>query len=699
LAFYRAQSALPLAFLFLAIAAGVVLFRFVGLEPRVDPNFFFASDDPQLQDSRRIEEMFRAYDLVVLSVEGDIHSPSYLEQIAGLTQEISRQLPATSIFSLSAGPFSLGDALKSPLWSRLLIAEGEKSSNLLLFFERQDSYSGPMATLEEIQHSLGGPGFRIAISGVPWVSFHIQRSVLEEVGTFSLVALGLAAFWMMVIFRSPAILAGSLVSCATACFFTFLLLDLLGVETGVLTANLWSIVFVLTLSHIVFITGNWRALRGKEAVERATRQTRMASFWAMLTTLLGFLALLTTPAKPIRDFGLSGGLGAVLAILAAYLIFPAFLRLAPSPATPGRPAAFLLRNHAWSWLLVLLLAGMSVLGLPRISTDRNLFSYFEEGGHIRRDLTFLDRGGGVSPMDLVVRDSDSIPFASEAGYRKLWGLQLALEGDPAVGIVFSPPVLMAELVVSPMAPFLEWEQILQLFESPLFGEIGFSFLSRDRTHARFLLRMRESALTEPRGEVVARLEAMAREQGFEPVLSGGLFKLQGDLAELVGRSLIQGLFWLLGLFTLIAFLVSRSLLITLVMMTALGSVPLILLGFVGFARIPLDIISTPAVNIALALGVDGMIHLASRARAEGGGSLSWERALHRLWHPILASALVVSSGFGIFALSHFPPTRQLGLVVALGTVLATFVTLLFLPSLSRALEEKTMQPSEKANAA
>ena len=40
-----------------------------------------------------------------------------------------------------------------------------------------------------------------------------------------------------------------------------------------------------------------------------------------------------------------------------------------------------------------------------------------------------------------------------------------------------------------------------------------------------------------------------------------------------------------------------------------------------------------------------------------------------MWGPILASMLIVSSGFALFLLSSFPPTRRLGVLVCIGAAM------------------------------
>jgi predicted RND superfamily exporter protein len=46
------------------------------------------------------------------------------------------------------------------------------------------------------------------------------------------------------------------------------------------------------------------------------------SAWSLAANLLGFASLLFVSAKPLRQFGLSGMIAAVLAIACAYLLYP-----------------------------------------------------------------------------------------------------------------------------------------------------------------------------------------------------------------------------------------------------------------------------------------------------------------------------------------------------------------------------------------
>jgi len=65
---------------------------------------------------------------------------------------------------------------------------------------------------------------------------------------------------MAAMFRSARVFLGMLATCASAVLLTLLLQSIFGKKIGILTVNLGTIVFVVALSHLVYMTFNWQTL-------------------------------------------------------------------------------------------------------------------------------------------------------------------------------------------------------------------------------------------------------------------------------------------------------------------------------------------------------------------------------------------------------------------------------------------------------
>lgn len=685
----------PVAALIISISAMFYLVSYVDLQPHVEPDFFFSSDDPQLKEEKKFSSVFPQQTQLVVSAEGDLSSELYLESLSDLTQELMLVDEVTSVSSIANGPGDFEKALESPLWRRLLISEDVESSNLIIFLPRV----APKVVIPKIEEVINKSeysrdDFKLKIAGVPYAVELIRRYLMRDLKLFSGIAFIMFSLAIIIIFKSFRVLVGTLITCLDACVFTLIFTQVFGVKIGILTANLSTIVFVLTLSHIVFLTNNWMRLKGDAyknnilAAREAVRMTFNASFWCMLTTLLGFASLMRVEAKPLRELGFSGVVGTMLAIIAAYGIYPLFLMAGRSivkkPKNNVRQKHVFVGHYMWATVAFALLTGFAISGLSRMNTDPSLLSYFKSGDKLRDGMEYIDRNGGSSPLNIVVNDRDDKPLNTSEAYDKLWKLQESLEKEEDVGSVISLPVLLAEGKRVPFSFLVSLEKMLRIMGDKKYSSISKTFVTDDRLRANFFLRMKESSRTEPRVEVINRLKSIVDEHGYEVYSISGIYRLQGLMSREVIGSLVKGLRGLMFLFLFIAFIVSGSFRITIAMVCCLAVIPLCMLGLIGHLNVPLDIISAPAANVAIGMGIDSMIHMVIAMRrflAEGNGFWqAWKNARRILWKPVVSSMCIVSAGFGIFSFSLFPPSQRFGLAVVLGTFLAAPVALFVLPS-------------------
>ena len=290
----------------------------------------------------------------------------------------------------------------------------------------------------------------------------------------------------LAIFRSLRLVLGILISCSNASLLTLIAAHCLGIRVGVLTANLAAIVFVLCLSHIVFMTFNWQEVIRRKGgatpyrVFTAVQLTLEPSFWSMLTTLLGFVSLLFVQAAPLRNLGKAGTVGTLVAFLVAYCLYPCFLRREGKIRRRARlwgqgsrlaPVVFRRRQHAvvgWVFLGCLL----AVPGAGLLNTDPSLISYFAKDSELRDGLEYVDRNLGSSPLKVVVSDPKGKDFDSGRTYRWLWRLQEAFEEDKEVGSVLSIPLVLAEARRIPLVALLPVEWVIEAMEHPQFDEVA-----------------------------------------------------------------------------------------------------------------------------------------------------------------------------------------------------------------------------------
>lgn len=703
----------------LALVVAVALH--VDLDPRVEGEFFFADDDPQLAADRAVRELFAPGGQVILRVDAG-EARDLRGRLRPLVDSLSVLPGVESVLSVVANDPS------GPLYRRVLTTPDSGVTNVVLQVE-PNAGGELVAGVERVVAAQSG--LRIDLSGAPVVVEWIRRSLRRDLVVFTTAAGLVFALLVGLLTRDPVVVAGAVSTCLVAVSTTLLALQSGGVRIGLLTANLATIVFVLTLSHMVFMTVNVRAaaLEGRdvpaprgardgdglpsggpardglpsggpvrdglapssdEAVARGVRRTFEGSFWAMSTTLLGFLSLLVASARPLRELGIAGAVGTLVAIVAAYLVFPHFLR---GRAWRARGAAVEVRRAPRSAPVVLAAAAVALigaLGVLRLDTDPPLLDYFAGGSPLGAGLTQVDADGGSSALHIVVAAPGGARLDTDEAYRALADAQTALEAHSRTGVVLGPSVFIDQARTLPLAGFLPLPQLLDIASSPRLDEVALGFVTADRLRGLFTLRMREGEGTEagpppPREVVVRELRERVEGAGLEVVQVAGLYDLQRRLGDLIGESLAVGVGGLLLLFLIVAAVVARAGGLAARMWLCLAVVPLVVLGVFGWTGTPVDIITSPAASIALAMGVDAMIHLVVRVRRSAGSiEARWREALGSVGPAVLGATLLLSAGFGIFVLSDFPPTRRFGLAVVLGTVAAAALALIVLPATVRA---------------
>lgn len=684
-------------FFFLSILSGFVLLKNIDFTPHVDYDFFFSNEDMHYQADTSISKLFTRKDSqIIISVGGNIYSADYANKIKYLSSVLKTIKGVTGVKSITDGPRDLKDAIDSPFWSRLLIADNKQSTNVVVIVQAHNTM---MRKIENLTGVMDEPNFHIKISGFPYIVEQIQKQLQKDLSKFTMLAFMLFGLVVILIFRSWRIFLGIIVTCANASAMTFMLCELLHLQVGLLTANLATISFVLTLSQIIFFTYNWKSVRNKtdprERVDEAVRITCMASFWCMLTALLGFLSLMSVPARPLRELGISGSIATIMSFVNVYTIYPAFLRTIetvylPTEETVNRFYRGLYVITQKSKVFIILgIMGTVALTVPylwSLNTDPSLLSYFSHKSEIHEGLLYIDKNGGSSPLVIIVADKDGKTLDSNEIYQRLWELQKDLESQQDVGTIISLPTLMAEGKRLPLSFLLSWNWFFRALDQPQYDYIAKSFISADRKSGLFLLRMKEMDRQNPRTDVIQNLGNVIDRHGFTPSLVGGIYALQGHLSMLVSQSLIFSLGELIAIFAIIAFVFGKSLRVSLAMAISIGIVPLCILGVIGYFKVPLDTIAAPATNVAIGIGIDSMIHMVNifhHSKHIQVNSARWAHVTRQMWQPIITSTLIICAGFGIFFFSSFPPTQRFGGTIVFGSIIAAFTSLLVFPILAK----------------
>jgi predicted RND superfamily exporter protein len=469
----------------------------------------------------------------------------------------------------------------------------------------------------------------------------------------------------------------------------------------------------------------------KELLEITLKRMSTPSVFIILTSVAGFVSLMTCDILPIIDLGTIMNIGVTVSLIAAYLIFPAMMMLlAKKEPVLAFDKAFTLNvlfartveHHGKKIVLIVIsIIAFSLFGVTKLIVENSFINYFKKDTEIYKGMQKIDSNlGGTTPLEIIVKfpevkeeistknpqkedpiDSFADEFAEDSNNAQYWftaqkmqtilRVHDYLESLSEVGNVSSlGTISKVGRILKEGKDFDGVELALLYNELPLqFKNILLSpYVNTEHNEARFVIRIVDSNENLRRDELIKKIQS-------ELVTKVGLkedeFKLAGMMV--LYNNMLQSLFdsqistlglalLLLGSMFLFLF---RSLKIAIVALTV-NMVPIsVIFGIMGISGIPLDIMSITIASIALGITVDNTIHYFYRFREELAIDGDYIASMHRA-HGTIAFGMFYYSlativGFLVLVTSNFIPTLIFGLLTVIVLLIAIVSDLLFSPLL------------------
>ena len=394
----------------------------------------------------------------------------------------------------------------------------------------------------------------------------------------------------------------------------------------------------------------------------------------------------------------------------------------PDPPARGwadrvtRALAFVTERHGAAVMAVAgVLLAVCGFGVTRLTVENSFVDYFSEDTEIHRGLSLIDRElGGTTPLEVVLDlDEDRIfddepspkpaEYDAEAEREKAayWFTDFKIErvkevhdwlaSQPEVGKVLSLASLVRvgeKLNDGRPLDSLQLALVYRRAPADLKQSLIAPYIDILRDEARIVLRIRDTLPDLRRGELLARIREGLRDEldlGAQDVTVSGLLVLYNNMLRSLFASQISTLGAVLAGVALMLLLLFRSF-----TLAVLGIVPNLLaagavLGMMGLAGIPLDLMTITVAAITIGIAVDNAIHYIYRFREEFARSGDYAATL-RTCHANIGKAVFYTSativfGFSILVLSNFLPTIYFGLLTGLAMSIALLAALTLLPKL------------------
>jgi predicted RND superfamily exporter protein len=572
------------------------------------------------------------------------------------------------------------------------------------------------------------------IGGLPMIASDMIAFVKTDLVVFggTVVVLIMGALYLF--FHQARWVFVPVASCAITIVASMGVLGFLERPATVISSNFISLIAITNISLIIHLIVRYRELlrvRQSLEVRELVLETMLSKFapclYTALTTMAAFGSLISSNIVPVEDFGWMMCLGIAVGFVVTFTFVPAVLLLMnrgePTVESDRDLGITRLLSGVAQWRSTAVLAfsvvlvGFVAYGVSRVSLDNRFVDYFKPDTEIYQGMNYIDRYlGGTVPLDVVVRfaayeplvDSgdddffDDFADEEEDSYpERYWfttdkvdvvqSLHDYIDSRPETGKVLSISSLerlgrefndgepLSNAVIA---------AVLGLLPDDLKAELIAPYASPQTGMMRINARIVETGLAFDREELANSIRAYAgNELSLDPeqIEVTGMMVLFNSMLKQLFSSQIDSLMYVL-LATGIMFLVLlRSL-----KFAILGLIPNVIsagtvIGFMGFAGIPLDMMTTTIAAISIGIGVDDTIHYLHRFREEHRRwgdvrvAIAWCHA--SIGRAMYFTTLTVVIGFSVLVFSKFVPTTMFGVLTAIAMAIALLANLTILPSL------------------
>lgn len=584
-----------------------------------------------------------------------------------------------------------------------------------------------------------GAATEIFLGGVPMIASDMVSFVKSDMQVFGIGILLFVIVVLTIIFRALRWVFLPLLVCMLTNVFMLGLLGFLDWRMTVISSNFIALLLIITLAIAVHLIVRYREIQLMQPAA-TQRELALATVLAMLrpclytglTTIVAFMSLVISGIRPVMDFGWMMTVGVVVALLTTFIVVPVGMLLGQAPKPENKTQAltdesvFTLRfahiteNYGGIILAVAaLILLFSVSGVTQLKVENRFIDYFDESTEIYRGMELVDSElGGTIPLEVVVypaqknntdqyeddsfdefddefaddfgSESEISPWFTVSGLNELERIHRHIDSLAETGKVLSLATVY-QLADDLLGSGLDDIQLALAYRN-LPAEIKevmvTPYLHDETNEARITVRVKETSRTLNRAELLQDLHRfMQEDMGY----SEDRYRFTGMLV--LYNNLLQSLFVSQILTLGLVFVAITAMLVVLfqsLSLALIGIVPnlmaaLLVLGGMGWAGVPLDMMTITIAAISIGIGVDNTIHYVHRFKREFQNDGDYVATMYRC-HGSIGRAMYYTSitiifGFSILALSNFKPSIYFGLLTGVAMLSALLGSLLLLPKL------------------
>ncbi len=264
-------------------------------------------------------------------------------------------------------------------------------------------------------------GDRLFLGGLNMIADDMVGYVRSDLTTYGLGALVLllACFWLF--FRQAKFILLPLIICAYSVVLAAGLFGFLSFEVTVISSNFIALQLIITVSvciHLIVayreFSARFHTFSQRQLVYAVLRERARPCFFAIFTTVIGFMSLIFCDIKPVISLGIMMSVGISISLVTAFGVFGAVMSLLPRTHNNRSfeqhfkftlwCAETALRSRGAVYGVCAAAVIFGLYGISQLRVENSFIGYFKKSTDIRAGMEVIDTNlGGTIPLDIVVK--------------------------------------------------------------------------------------------------------------------------------------------------------------------------------------------------------------------------------------------------------------------------------------------------------
>ena len=570
----------------------------------------------------------------------------------------------------------------------------------------------------------------INLSGIPMIVEDLINYVKKDIVTFGSGVFIFMLITLWIIFRDIKWVIFPLLSCLISIALMIGTLGYLNWKVTVISSNFISIMLVLTMEINIHYIQRYKQFQNLYPKKTETQLTQLTSngifqsiLYGVFITIIGFLSLIFCDIRPVIDFGYMMSVGLIISMLVTMILLPSLIiqfkpKIAKKNKTKDSKFFKNLANFAINQKLLIIFSSAAILlasfyGSSKITVENSFINYFNKNTEIYKGMKLIDEKlGGTTPLEIIVKfketsskkdssddffeTSNSDEFKDSYWFTNfrtetITNVHKYLESLPEIGKVLSfySVIQMGEKInANKKLGSLEMAILYSKLPDDIKKNIVTPYISIENNEARFSVRVVDSNPNLNRKELLKKIQNHLEENlkiSNDDFKVTGVFVLFNNQLQSLYKSQIQTLsFSYFGILVAL-FILFRSWKLSLIASAPDIVASMLILGSLGFLKIPLDMMTITIATIVMGIGTRAGIYYINRFKSEFAIHKDYKNTIiachETVGRSIVIAALTIIFGFSILVLSNFNPTINFGILIGIAIFAALILSLTIMPLL------------------